>query len=232
MKLAQSRGIPIFRRFSGGGTVYHDLGNLNYSLHRDKSVFNRTFAAEMIIRAMQEHVQSSDDSGLFLSPRNDIFFKHYTGSSAKVSGSAYKLSKDRAYHHGTLLLSSDLSNISTLLKSPLTILKDDAFKFGGVSSFPSPVTNIPNLSIERTIELICKEFQPTEPIIEITKNSHSNPTIAKYQKEIESLEWTFGKSPTFKLLLHDENEVLIEAGVVKESSKDENLLNKFLNKLL
>ncbi len=186
----------------------------------------------MIIKALQGHVQSNNDNGLFLSPRHDIFFKNFNGSSAKVSGSAYKLSKDRAYHHGTLLLSSVLSNISALLKSPLTILKDDKFKFGGVSSVPSPVSNIPNISIGKAIELICKEFKPTEPIIEVTENIHSNPAIEKYQKEIESLEWTFSKSPPFKLLFNDENELLIEAGYVKESSKDPKLLNEFLNTLL
>lgn len=186
----------------------------------------------MIIKSLQGHVKTTDNNELFLSPRHDIFLKNGDGSSAKVSGSAYKLSKDRAYHHGTLLLSSDLSNISTLLKSPLTILKDDKFKFGGVSSVPSPVTNIPNLSVEKATELICKEFKPTEPIIEITENSHINPTIEKYQKEIESLEWTFGKSPPFKLLLNDEHELLIEAGYVKESSNDPKLMNKFLNNLL
>lgn len=190
--------------------MYHDLGNVNYSLHRDKSLFNRTAAAEMIIKAFKEHADN-----LFISPRHDIFIKTQDGSSAKVSGSAYKLTRDRAYHHGTLLLSTDLQKIGTLLKSPVAVLKDDTFKFGGVSSFPSPVANIPNLSFDLALELISKEFDPTEPLIEI---SSSNPQIDEYAKELGSREWTFGKSPPFKTKTIDGTQILIEAGIIRESS--------------
>lgn len=217
------------RRFSGGGTVYHDLGNVNYSLHRDKSMFNRTFAAEMIIKALKEHYSGP---GLFLSPRHDIFYNTEQGESFKVSGSAYKLSKDRAYHHGTLLLSTDLSKISDLLKSPLNILKDENFKFGGVSSVPSPVTNIPNLSYETLLELIFKEFKPTDPPIEVSESStHNNETIEKYKKELESWNWTFSKSPPFKIIFNN-SELIIESGIVKESSNNLELINKPLNEIL
>lgn len=219
---AKSKGIPILRRYSGGGTVYHDLGNVNYSLHRDKSFFNRTFAAEMIIKALKNH-----EKDLYLSPRHDIFLK-----SSKISGSAYKLSKDRAYHHGTFLLSTDLTKISTLLKSPLRIVdNDENFKFGGVSSVPSPVSNITNqLSFEKFVELVTKEFEPSE-IILVSENDR-NDLINHYEDELKSWHWTFGKSPPFKLILN-ENILLIESGIVKQSENSNfigqklcNLLNK------
>lgn len=205
---AKTRNIPILRRYSGGGTVYHDLGNVNYSLHRDKSLFNRTYAAEMIIKALKEH-----EPNLRLSPRHDIFLKEF-----KVSGSAYKLTRDRAYHHGTLLLSTDLTKISSLLKSSLEILKaDEEFKFGGVSSVPSPVTNIPNnLSFESFLCMVEKEFQPTEPAITVKEDTVSDE-IDKYTTELSSWDWIFGKSPPFRVNLND-SEFVIEAGIIKKSS--------------
>jgi len=185
----------------------------------------------MIIKALKGH---SNGNGLFLSPRHDIFYKtepEQGGESFKVSGSAYKLSRDRAYHHGTLLLSTDLSKISVLLKSNLNILKDENFKFGGVSSFPSPVTNIPNLSYETFLELVLKEFNPTEPLIEISELTHNNETIEKYKQDLESWNWTFSKSPPFKMMFNN-NELIIESGIIKESSNDPKLINKSLNDLL
>lgn len=201
------------RRYSGGGTVYHDLGNTNYSFHCAKSLFNRTAAAEMIIRALKEH-----SATLFLSPRHDIFIKRSNGSTAKVSGSAYKLSRDRAYHHGTLLLSTELEKIGTLLKSPLRVLTDETFKFGGVSSVPSPVANI-GLSFDLFFELIHKEFNPTESVIEVNEHSNSNNRqIEQYKKELESWNWTFGKSPPFKTITKDGALLLVESGLIKEST--------------
>ena len=194
---------------------------MNYSLHRDKSLFSRTFAAELVIKALKEH-----ESNLFLSSRHDIFLKAVDNSSVgKVSGSAYKLSRDRAYHHGTLLLSTNLSQISGFLKSPLQIiLGDEKFKFGGVSSVPSPVANIPNsLSFDKFVELMEKEFQPTEPIQIISENDR-NDRISLYEEELSSWNWTFGKSPPFKLVLNDGNVLEIESGIIKESSMDSNFI--------
>lgn len=225
---AKSRNIPIIRRYSGGGTVYHDLGNVNYSLHRDKSLFNRTFAAELIIKSLKGH-----EPNLYLSPRHDIFLKSF-----KVSGSAYKLTKDRAYHHGTLLLCADLENIDKLLKSPLNILKrDDEFRFGGVSSVPSPVTNIPNqLSFEKLLKLIENEFDPTDPIIkfatldglnDLMKDSNCTNKIKEYINELESWNWVFAKSPPFKVLI-DNSELLVESGIIKDSNNPIHIGKRFM----
>lgn len=213
---AKARGIPILRRFSGGGTVYHDLGNVNYSLHRDKSLFNRTFGAEMIIRALKQF-----EGNLFLSARHDIFLKMTHGSSAKVSGSAYKLSRDRAYHHGTLLLSTDLEKIAHLLKSPHKIvMNDENFKFGGVSSVPSPVTNI-NLDYEKFIQLIQEEFKPDQ-IHQVSEESDRNEEILGYEGMLESWDWTFAKSPSFKVEI-DGRVLVVEAGIIRESGGTGNI---------
>jgi len=224
---AEASGIPIIRRYSGGGAVYHDLGNVNYSFHCEKSKFNRTFAAEMIINALKPHC-----SNLFLSSRHDIFIKLHE-ESKKVSGSAYKLSRDRAYHHGTFLLSTDLHQIQQLLCSPLNILKDSAqFKFGGVSSVPSPVSNlVPALNFEEFFAAVLKEFNPTEGIVEVSEDSFDeNSEIFEYKRALKTWEWTFSKSPPFRVksLKDDSGDVLtIENGLITHStSGNESFIGK------
>ena len=225
---AKSLGIPILRRYSGGGCVYHDLGNVNYSLHCDKSNFNRTFGAQLIIDALKSHTKS-----LFLSPRHDIFIKMPNDTSFKVSGSAYKLTRERAYHHGTLLLSTNLTNINDLLRSSLNIAKpDDKFKFGGVSSVPSPVSNIPGpLRFDECLGLISKEFNPTDGIIIVDNTANTRQLIQSYYEELQSRLWIFGKSPPFKAHLNDGTEIIVESGIIKESSNSE-LLNKPLEEII
>lgn len=191
----------------------------------------------MIISALKEH-----NSDLFLSPRHDIFMKSNLGNW-KVSGSAYKLSKERAYHHGTLLLSTDLSRIDKLLKSNLEIVCDgnSSLKFGGVSSVPSPVANIPNLSFEKCFNLICKEFKVVDnEFISISEDLNSvdnllsfndKERIKIYKNELESWNWTFSKSPPFKIYVKGINSIsearstiTIESGVIVECDHNKELI--------
>ena len=192
----------------------------------------------MIISALKEH-----NSDLFLSPRHDIFMKSNSGNW-KVSGSAYKLSKERAYHHGTLLLSTDLSRIDKLLKSDLEIVCDDRnnnLKFGGVSSVPSPVANIPNLSFEKCFNLICQEFKVVDnEFISISEDLNSvdylasftdKERIERYKNELESWNWTFSKSPPFKIYVKGINSssearptITIESGFVVECDHNKELI--------
>jgi lipoate---protein ligase len=198
------------------------LGNVNYSLNREKSKFNRTFAAEMVIKALKPR-----QSNLFLSPRHDIFINAPNEIDRKVSGSAYKLSRDRAYHHGTLLLSTDLTQIARLLQSPLKILKDsENFKFGGVSSVPSPVSNVfPQLSFEDFVSAMVHEFKPTEGIVQVSEESFdASSTLFDYKRELESWNWTFSKSPPFRVAMKEDLILTIQSGIVTavESSMNQN----------
>ena len=67
------------------------------------------------------------------------------------------------------------------------------------------------------------EFQPTEPIQIISENDR-NDRISLYEEELSSWNWTFGKSPPFKLVLNDGNVLEIESGIIKESSMDSNFI--------
>ena len=111
LNFIQKNNISINRRISGGGTVYHDLGNLNYSFITkfEKFKFNNyKFFTEPILTALHSlHIKAK------LNSRNDIVIGH-----KKISGNAQFTSKDRMVSHGTLLYQSNLDKpVGTKCKS-------------------------------------------------------------------------------------------------------------------
>ena len=130
--------VLLVRRRSGGGTVFHDEGNVNYSVICPTSVFHRDKHAQMVVDALQ----SLGVSSTRVNARHDIVMD--SPSSApnqplKVSGSAYKLTRLRSLHHGTCLLSSpNLKTMSLFLRSPAK----PYIKARGVESVSSPVGNV------------------------------------------------------------------------------------------
>jgi lipoate---protein ligase len=132
-------GVKLVRRRSGGGTVFHDEGNMNYSVICPPSEFNRDKHAEMVVRALK----SLGTEKARVNERHDIVVdkedKEGALRSFKVSGSAYKLTRLRSLHHGTCLLSSpNLESISKYLRAPAKPL----IKARGVDSVSSPIANV------------------------------------------------------------------------------------------
>lgn len=158
---ANAASIELVRRRSGGGTVFHDPGNVNYSVICPPEHFDRDKHAEMVVRALR----GLGVQGVRVNGRHDIVLDaneqggdHYddaTGSSTfKVSGSAYKLTRLRSLHHGTCLLSSpNLGSISPLLRSPA----EPFIKARGVESVRSPVRNV-GIGNEAFEEAVVAEF--------------------------------------------------------------------------
>ncbi len=161
----RSIDLPMVRRRSGGGTVYHDLGNTNYSFHMPRDTFDRRTHAELVARALNAtpvglHLSRSPlaraDRGAYVNERNDIcirvqprFDRSATAKTRaeadeqgceerKVSGSAYKLVNTRAYHHGTMLLSASLGSLGSSLRNE----RGELLVTKGVASVPAPVANL------------------------------------------------------------------------------------------
>lgn len=131
--------IHIARRITGGGAVYHDLGNLNYSFISKKqgTDINFEYFSHPIIEALK-------DMGILaeLSGRNDILIEN-----KKISGNAQTHYGDRILHHGTLLFDSDINKLSSALKVDEAKIKPKAIK-----STKARVTNIkPFLGKEYTV---------------------------------------------------------------------------------
>ncbi|KAL9010668.1 MAG: hypothetical protein Q9173_004418 [Seirophora scorigena] len=157
--LAKHDKIKVIRRRSGGGTVFHDLGNVNFSVICPPPAFHRDKYAEMVVQAIRKfslRARVNERHDIVLDPgellldmhdhpdpedthRTAYAFGDGTLVPRKVSGSAYKLSRLRALHHGTCLFNSpNIAGISEYLRSPARPF----LKARGVESVRSPITNI------------------------------------------------------------------------------------------
>lgn len=189
MRALLERGIPVVRRMSGGGTVYHDLGNLNYTLISDQQgPLDYDRCLEPVIRAL---------NALGIPAR-----KNRTCDIAvdgkKISGSAQKIAGGRVLHHGTLLFDSDLS----LLDEITTGRKNDAFCSRGTESAICTVTNLrPYLKDDCEIVTFAKRLAaqllpPGSEHVRLTEGQLAE--VRQLAEETyHSWDWTWGKTPAF-----------------------------------
>ena len=101
--------VRLARRSSGGGAVFHDLGNTCFTFMAGKPEYDKTVSTAIVLEALNSLGITAEASG-----RNDLIVKTEEGDR-KVSGSAYRETKDRGFHHGTLLLNADLSRLANYL---------------------------------------------------------------------------------------------------------------------
>ncbi|RKP31560.1 hypothetical protein METBISCDRAFT_26504 [Metschnikowia bicuspidata] len=144
--------LPLVRRRSGGGTVVHDTGNVNYSFMTTRDKFDRFAFTRLVADAV--NTVAVPEKHVIVNDRGDIVIKN---GAEKVSGSAYKISRGKSYHHGTMLLNLKLSVLRQLLHR-------DETKFGSVhassavASVKSPVTNL-EIDTQRFIDALTAKFQ-------------------------------------------------------------------------
>lgn len=201
-----SNNIKVVRRLSGGGAVYHDSGNLNFTIIENNANIHRndfSFFSLPVVLCLEKLGVKATFSG-----RNDILI-----DEKKFSGNAQYFHKNKLLHHGTLLFSSDL----TVLSSALNVNKEK-YESKGVKSVKSRVTNIGEYLDKK---ILLNEFK--DLLIEGIFEDRKEP-IKKYiltDEDIEEInklvstkygtwEWNFGKSPKFNY----KKEMRFEAGGV------------------
>jgi lipoate-protein ligase A len=208
-----ARNAQLVRRRSGGGTVWHDHGNVNWSVMTDMSIFTRDKHAEMVVRALRQlgveraRVNERHDIVLDLGNQNkqvdetDTHLTRFGGDTSKVSGSAYKLARNRALHHGTALLdSSFLSSISGLLKSPWK----DGMKARGTESVRSRVGNldVTKDDFEWAVETHFRDMYRIEeddvPVVDVGEEYLEIEQVRTGYDELKSNEWTWEQTPSFE----------------------------------
>ncbi|MBR9860453.1 lipoate--protein ligase family protein [bacterium] len=205
--------IPIIRRLTGGGTVFHDLGNINFSFIRNKPEDFVNFSEH--IHPIQKSLQSL---GLdcSISPRNDLFIGDY-----KISGNAEHVSnvKKRIIHHGTILYGSKLDRLRGALKKQNWPIETHA-----VPSVSSPVTNIiEHKDLGATTEfmtLLVSKLQENLTISEIQdkfKPSELEDVELLVQSKYSQWDWNFGHSPQYKISLPENRTVTIRKGEIISS---------------
>ena len=198
---AKELNVNIVRRMSGGGAVYHDLGNLNYTYitkNNGNDFLNfAKFTAPVI------EVLRSIGVNATLSGRNDMLI-----DGKKFSGNAQYVHRDMLLHHGTLMFSTSVDILSEVLN-----VNELKIKSKGIASVKSRVTNIgrhSDISIDEFCELLFKstagtryKLSPTD-LYEIEKLKNE-----KY----DTWEWNFGYSPKHSF----KNEKLFSCGIVSVS---------------
>lgn len=207
---AAEQNIAIARRRSGGGTVVHDEGNLNFCFVRPRHLHDPHENAKLVAAVLR------DEFGIkaVVNHRADILV-----DGMKVSGAAYRISRDRAYHHGTLLINSDLDRLRRVLKSPLS----SSLTALGTASVSSPVTNLREhsscpIDAISVIEAVAERFSPRNPQVQPLSAAAVELKCSGVQDEraeLSSSAWVYGQIPKFVYSATDADGVRLDIGARK-----------------
>lgn len=196
LKEMESNNIYYARRPSGGGAVYHDEGNLNFTFISQKEGFSRTEKTDLIIQALLSMgIEAAQGK------RYDIYI-----NGKKVSGSASKYTSGKVIHHGTLLIKADLQALGNYLLS--SYYQNGAIKSKGIESVRSQVTNLslikPDLDHNQFSKALIETLHhrygedceiKNLPIEELCRTEE----IETFRKKLMGWDWLYGNTPRFSL---------------------------------
>ena len=185
----EKNGGHLARRLSGGGAVYHDLGNLNFTFLVSKENYSIDRQLEVIVKAVQKLGAKAEKSG-----RNDILI-----DGKKFSGNAFYEQEQHCYHHGTLMM-----NVNKEMLSKYLTVSKEKLQSKGVDSVKSRVTNLVDYIPDLTLEALKKALREAfEEVYGLTSNECKMEDLD--QKEIEqrtkhfsSWDWRFGRKIDFQ----------------------------------
>jgi lipoate-protein ligase A len=192
--LLEEEGGKLARRLSGGGAVFHDLGNLNFTFLLPQGDFDTERQLKVIQTALKSFGIDTEISG-----RNDL-----TANAQKFSGNAYYKNGVQAYHHGTLLVIADMSKLSRYLTPSKAKLQSK-----GVDSVRSRVVNLKELNPEITIEglkaALAEAFSKVYgvPSNTLMESELDQNRIAELTCRNRSWEWNFGQKMPFTMECQD-----------------------------
>lgn len=182
-------GAVIARRISGGGAVFHDLGNLNFTFLVSKENYNLKRQLEVILRAVKKLGIHAEASG-----RNDILVE-----GQKFSGNAFHEHKGRCYHHGTIMVDVKLGELNKYLNVSKKKLESK-----GIKSVRSRVTNLISYNPELTINQLKKALRETfeevygYPSRIIKEEELDKQAVQELYEKYASWEWVYGKEFEFQ----------------------------------
>ena len=210
-----SDGGKIAKRLSGGGAVYHDLGNLNFTFLVPKTDFNIPRQLSVIQAAVASFGLKAVQSG-----RNDLQI-----GERKFSGNAFYTSGQNAYHHGTILVDADMSVMGRYLTADEQKLQNR-----GVKSVASRVVNLKSIVPDMTIEALeaalfrafAKVYGNSPAILD--EKMMDQPTIQKLTEQYKSPVWLFPREVPFTFAVKERFpwgginvNLLIEDGMIRDA---------------
>ena len=201
---AEKENIALVRRNSGGGTVYHDKGNLNLTFFTPKERYNRKYNLNIITNALFRQWGLKSE----INKREDIIID----GDYKISGTAAKLGKPNAYHHCTLLVDVNKTSLSSILER-----KENGIVTNATTSTRSTIKNLSdinrNIQMDKLLSAIGWEYMRTKALVledgrydllqqqkgfqYINPTENWFPGIDKFISEFRSWDWNFGKTPKF-----------------------------------
>lgn len=189
-----ANGIHVARRLSGGGAVYHDLNNLNYTIISNKSeegAFDFKTFSQPVIETLADLGVKAEFTG-----RNDLEI-----NGKKFCGNAQAYYKGRMMHHGCLLFDVDMTVLGDALK-----VSKDKIESKGIKSVRARVTNIldelpEKISVNEFSDKILAKMKETYP--DMTEYVLSEDELAKIQKSADeqfgNWDWVYGKAPEYTI---------------------------------
>jgi len=180
--------VQLVRRMTGGGAVYHDEGNLNFSFISPADSYNTDVQDEIILTALRSLGLSAEKNG-----RNDM-----TLDGKKFSGNAFGAKGQNRLRHGTILIRSDLARLSRYLTVSAKKLRAK-----GVSSVRSRVCNLcefsPDLTAEQVTDAILRAFEAhyggRAELLSLAPSEKVE--ISALREERAAFSWVMGESPAF-----------------------------------
>ena len=188
----------LARRLSGGGAVYHDLGNVNFTFVMNKKHENLHRQLKVIVEGVKALGIDATFSG-----RNDIL-----AEDRKFSGNAFYFGKDNYYHHGTILVDVDMSKLGKYLNVSMKKLNAK-----GVTSVKSRVINLKELNPEIDIasvvvavgEAFEAEYGKADDVYYVSEDNVSGSALERYY-HYGSWDWLYGKTPNFDVTFDEKFE--------------------------
>lgn len=187
--------VTLARRTTGGGAVFHDLGNTNFTFLSPKESYRRENNIQIILEALKKFGIQGEASG-----RNDLLIPFPEGPR-KFSGSAYREKKDRAFHHGTLLLHADLARLGNYLTP-----NPKKLQAKGKESVRARVANLneiaPTLKHEQIVETLTQSFEnfyggKAETEFLSMQSVKENAELNAQYENLNSWNWLYGNTLEF-----------------------------------
>ncbi len=207
-------GVELARRISGGGAVYHDGGNLNYSFIAGENRYDPGAFQDLILSCLKEEGVPCEASG-----RNDLVV-----CGKKISGTAFAVRHGKHLHHGTLLICSDLTRLGKYLT-----VDPGKIRSKGIDSVRSRVADLvefkPELTVPGMRASLCRAFEKRYgAVVSLPFSDAERIALESYRARHVSWEWRIGNTPGFDLAWSErfpwggvELYLILEKGVIREA---------------